>query len=74
MATRAVITLPTALKAGEAFEVRATVAHAMETGYRTGDDGARLPPARGIVRCLGNRRFRPVRKSVDGRRRTNLEC
>ena len=42
MASRAVITLPAAIKAGEAFEVRATVAHAMETGYRTSDDGARL--------------------------------
>lgn len=48
MATRAVITLPATVKAGEAFEVRATVAHAMETGYRTGDDGARLP--RDLVR------------------------
>lgn len=48
MATRAVITLPTAVKAGVAFEVRATVAHAMETGYRTSDEGARL--ARDLVR------------------------
>ncbi len=48
MTTRAVITLPAAIQAGEAFEVRATVAHAMETGYRTGDDGARLP--RDLVR------------------------
>jgi sulfur-oxidizing protein SoxZ len=48
MATRAVITLPTAIKAGEPFEVRATVAHVMETGYRTADDGARLP--RDLVR------------------------
>lgn len=48
MATRAVITLPAAAKAGEAFEVRATVAHSMETGYRTGDDGSRLP--RDLVR------------------------
>jgi len=48
MATRAVITLPPVIKAGEAFEVRATVAHAMETGYRTGDDGSRL--ARDLVR------------------------
>lgn len=48
MATRAVITLPGAIRAGEPFEVRATVAHAMETGYRTGDDGARL--ARDLVR------------------------
>ena len=48
MATRAVITLPAAVKAGEPFEVRATVAHAMETGYRTSDDGGRLP--RDLVR------------------------
>ncbi len=48
MATRAVITAPATVNAGEPFEVRATVAHAMETGYRTGDDGARLP--RDLVR------------------------
>jgi len=48
MATRAVITLPAAIKAGVAFEVRATVAHAMETGYRSSDDGSRL--ARDLVR------------------------
>lgn len=48
MATRAVITLPTAVKPGEAFEVRATVAHAMETGYRSSDEGSRMP--RDLVR------------------------
>ena len=48
MATRAVITVPAAVQAGEAFEIRATVAHTMETGYRSGDDGARLP--RDLVR------------------------
>lgn len=48
MATRAVITMPAAVKAGVAFEVRATVAHAMETGYRSSDEGARLP--RDLVR------------------------
>lgn len=48
MVTRAVITLPTVIVAGEPFEVRATVAHAMETGYRTSDGGARL--SRDIVR------------------------
>jgi len=48
MATRAVITLPTRVEAGEVFDVRATVAHAMETGYRTSDDGSRLP--RDLVR------------------------
>lgn len=49
MATvRAVITLPAALRAGVPFEVRATVAHAMETGYRSDDAGTRLP--RDLVR------------------------
>ncbi|MFT7774376.1 thiosulfate oxidation carrier complex protein SoxZ [Roseateles sp.] len=48
MATRAVITMPVGVKAGEAFEVRATVAHAMETGYRSSDEGIRLP--RDLVR------------------------
>ena len=48
MATRAVITLPATLPAGQAFEVRATVAHAMETGYRNDDAGTRLP--RDLVR------------------------
>jgi sulfur-oxidizing protein SoxZ len=48
MATRAVITMPAVIKAGQPFEVRATVAHSMETGYRTSDDGARLP--RDLVR------------------------
>jgi sulfur-oxidizing protein SoxZ len=43
MSTRAVITLPARVQAGQPFEVRATVAHAMETGYRTADDGKRLP-------------------------------
>lgn len=48
MATRAVITLPAVVQPGQAFEVRATVAHAMETGYRDDDAGARLP--RDLVR------------------------
>jgi len=48
MATRAVVSLPAAIKAGEPFEVRATVAHAMETGYRSSDEGTRLP--RDLVR------------------------
>jgi sulfur-oxidizing protein SoxZ len=45
---RAVITLPARVAPGAAFEVRATVSHAMETGYRSSDDGARLP--RDLVR------------------------
>lgn len=50
---RAVITLPTSVVPGQAFEVRATVAHAMETGYRNDDAGNRL--VRDLVRrfeCL----------------------
>ena len=42
MAARAVIHLPARVAAGQAFEVRATVAHAMETGYRNDDAGNRL--------------------------------
>ncbi len=45
---RAVIQLPERVVAGAVFEVRATVAHAMETGYRSSDEGARLP--RDLVR------------------------
>ncbi len=48
MATRAVITLPAVIQPGQPFEVRATVAHAMETGYRNDDAGTRLP--RDLVR------------------------
>ncbi|PZP28053.1 MAG: thiosulfate oxidation carrier complex protein SoxZ [Roseateles depolymerans] len=45
---RAVITLPERVAAGAVFELRATVAHAMETGYRSSDEGQRLP--RDLVR------------------------
>ncbi|MDG0854195.1 thiosulfate oxidation carrier complex protein SoxZ [Roseateles puraquae] len=48
MAARAVIHLPARVTAGQPFEVRATVAHAMETGYRNDDGGNRLP--RDLVR------------------------
>lgn len=50
MATRAIVHLPQALRRGEAFEVRTTVAHPMETGYRRGGDGQML--VRNIVRRL----------------------
>lgn len=43
MAVRAVLHLPAAVRAGVPFEVRVTVAHAMETGYRSDDAGDRLP-------------------------------
>lgn len=48
MAVRAIVQLPTAIRRGEVFEVRTTLAHAMETGYRRDSDGRLL--ARDIVR------------------------
>lgn len=48
MATRALLNLPKTARRGEVIEVRATVAHPMETGYRADADGRVL--ARDIVR------------------------
>jgi sulfur-oxidizing protein SoxZ len=39
---RTLITVPSA-KAGEIIEIRAAIAHPMETGYRVGVDGQRIP-------------------------------
>lgn len=39
---RTLITVPPARR-GETVEIRALIAHPMETGYRSGADGARLP-------------------------------
>jgi sulfur-oxidizing protein SoxZ len=39
---RTLITVPPA-KAGEIIEIRAAIAHPMETGYRVGVDGQRIP-------------------------------
>lgn len=50
MATRALVHLPKPLRRGEIVEVRATIAHAMETGYRRDADGRMLP--RDIVRRI----------------------
>lgn len=50
MATRALVHLPKTLRRGEVFEVRTTLAHPMETGYRRDGDGQMLP--RDIVRRL----------------------
>ena len=44
------IRLPPTLRRGEVFEVRTTLAHPMETGYRRDGDGRMLP--RNIVRRL----------------------
>jgi sulfur-oxidizing protein SoxZ len=46
--TTAVISIPAHVKRNEAFEVKTTIAHDMETGYRSSDDGRVLP--RDIVR------------------------
>ncbi|WP_077037356.1 thiosulfate oxidation carrier complex protein SoxZ [Pelomonas sp. KK5] len=45
---RALITLPAEAKRGEIVEIRCLIAHPMETGYRSGDDGRRLP--RNVIR------------------------
>ena len=45
---RALINAPTSAKRGEVIEIRATIGHPMETGYRPGDDGKLLP--RNIIR------------------------
>jgi sulfur-oxidizing protein SoxZ len=48
MATRALLNVPAAARIGEVIEVRATVQHPMETGFRVGGDGQVL--ARNLVR------------------------
>ncbi|MBU3737671.1 MAG: thiosulfate oxidation carrier complex protein SoxZ [Rhodoferax sp.] len=45
---RALVHLPGAIRAGQAFEVQTTIAHPMETGYRPGSDG--VPLARDLIR------------------------
>lgn len=48
MATRALVHVSAAPRRGEPFELRATLQHPMETGYRRDSDGRMLP--RDIVR------------------------
>lgn len=50
MTTRALVHLPADLAGGQPFEVRTTLAHPMETGYRRDGDGTLLP--RDIVRRM----------------------
>lgn len=45
---RTLIQVPATARKGEAIEVRVTIAHPMETGYRPGADGRVLP--RDIIR------------------------
>lgn len=40
---RALINLPSKVKRGELVEVKTLVQHAMETGFRTGNDGRLVP-------------------------------
>jgi sulfur-oxidizing protein SoxZ len=48
MATRALLNVPAAARVGEVIEIRATVQHPMETGFRVGADGQ--PQPRNLVR------------------------
>lgn len=43
MTARTLITVPKTARRGEVIEVRVTIGHPMETGYRPGADGKRLP-------------------------------
>jgi sulfur-oxidizing protein SoxZ len=43
MTARTLISLPKTARRGEVIEVRVTIGHPMETGYRPGADGKRLP-------------------------------
>ena len=45
---RTLITFPANAAQGELIEIRCLIAHPMETGYRIGDDGQRLP--RNLIR------------------------
>ena len=40
---RTLINAPTSAKRGDVIEIRATIGHPMETGFRPGDDGKILP-------------------------------
>ncbi|WP_229415845.1 thiosulfate oxidation carrier complex protein SoxZ [Pseudoduganella armeniaca] len=43
MTARALIHMPASAKAGEIVEIRALIAHPMESGYRPGADGKPVP-------------------------------
>lgn len=45
---RALVNVPKTAKRGEVIQVRAMIAHPMETGYRMGPNGANIP--RDIIR------------------------
>lgn len=41
--TRTLVNVPKTARRGDVVEIRAMIAHPMETGYRTGPDGAAIP-------------------------------
>lgn len=53
MAVRALLNVPASARIGEVIEIRATVQHPMETGFRAGSDGQVL--ARNLVRRVEGR-------------------
>lgn len=50
---RTLINAPSNAKRGEVIEIRATIAHPMETGFRPGDEGKILP--RNIIQSFSCR-------------------
>ena len=56
---RTLIHLPPTVRRGEAFEVRTTIAHPMETGYRP-DDGGRIVPRDIVTRIQATLDGEPV--------------
>lgn len=60
MPARTLIQFPATAKRGEVIQVRVTIAHVMETGYRPGMDGKPLPRdilRRFVCRCEGETVF-----------------
>jgi sulfur-oxidizing protein SoxZ len=53
MAARTLIQFPATARRGEVIQVRVTIAHAMESGYRPGRDGKPIP--RDILRTFSCR-------------------
>lgn len=50
---RTLINAPTSARRGEVIEIRATIGHPMETGFRAGEDGKVLP--RNIIQAFSCR-------------------
>ena len=50
---RTLINAPTSARRGEVIEIRATIGHPMETGFRAGEDGKVLP--RNVIKTFSCR-------------------